>query len=78
VSAEGGENVPAEPQHCGLQEQTCHGTSAVSTKQRNLIRLYSRLTRQAEPNYDDMTRIEAAGWLTNLWDLWVADGGPSL
>lgn len=68
--------VANPPQHCGQKEKICRGPEAVSVKQRRNIKLFSRLTKKAEPNVDDMTNNEADRWLSECWEDWMAQGGP--
>ena len=57
----------APPQHCSLSHvdvglQACQGPRAVTAKQRNLIELYSALTRSPMPDVGSMNSESASAW----------------
>ena len=67
-----------DPQHCGrvAPHNSCPGVTEVNTKQRNQIRLLSRLTMTPEPDVDTMDYDGAEEWTGDIYRNWLAQGGP--
>ena len=60
-----GREAAAAPQHCSRHatpEGACLGAHVVTQKQRNLMELYSALTRAPMPDVEAMGYVEAEAW----------------